>query len=141
MEVLVSASIIAILTVIGVVSYSSVNKRSRDVKRKSDMEQLRSALEMYRTGSSAYPNPNGDGVFVPVSQLSATLVSGNYMPAIPSDPGAYGYWYQAIPTSGVYNSYCICGKLESIAGGSEQSTCTVSLDSGTTGCNYGIKNP
>ena len=53
-ELMVSTTVIAILTVIGVVSYSSVNKRSRDVKRKSDIEQIRSALEMYRSDYGYY---------------------------------------------------------------------------------------
>ena len=47
-ELLIAVSIIAILISIGVVSYGSVNKRSRDAKRKGDIEQLRSGLEMYR---------------------------------------------------------------------------------------------
>lgn len=136
LEVLVSATIIAVLTAIGIVSYSSVNKRSRDVKRKSDLEQLRSALEMYRSDNGQYPSV-GAGSMVNASNLSATLVS-TYLPAIPEDPApAQYYQYQAIATSGVYSGYCVCALLETITSGSE-STCTVSLPAS---CNYGLKSP
>lgn len=54
-ELLISVSIIAILISIAVVQYSSVNKRSRDGKRKADLEQIRTALEMYRADKGEYP--------------------------------------------------------------------------------------
>jgi general secretion pathway protein G len=135
LEILVSATIIAILTAIGIVSYSSVNKRSRDVKRKSDLEQVRSALEMYRADNGQYPNI-GSG-FQLVSGLSTALVSGGYMPAIPSDPSDDSdYYYDAIDSSGVYSGYCICSDLETLT--SSQTTCTVTLPGN---CNYGLKSP
>ena len=136
LEILISMTIIAVLTAIGIVSYSSVNKRSRDVKRKSDLEQIRSALEMYRSDYSAYPGAGAGGV-TDAQDLVSTLVS-TYIPAVPDDPGTSGtYYYQAITTSGVYSSYCICADLETITSGS-QSTCTVALPSN---CDYGLKSP
>src|SRR3989344_3807862 len=112
LEVLVTATIIAILTAIGIVSYASVNKRSRDVKRKSDLEQLRSALEMYRSDATAYPSA-GSGSVVPASDLSALVPT--YLPAIPDDPDSdLEYYYQGIATAGTYTSYCVCGNLETI---------------------------
>jgi len=53
-EVLVTATIIAVLTAAAAVSYSSVNKRSRDARRKSDIEQLRAALEQSRSDNGYY---------------------------------------------------------------------------------------
>lgn len=136
LEVLVSATIIAVLTAIGIVSYSSVNKRSRDVKRKSDIEQIRSALEMYRADTGAYP-ALGSGSWVNAAGLSTSLVS-TYMPAVPAEPDSTKYYYyRAIATSGVYSSYCVCGNLETITSGS-QTTCTVALQ---TNCDYGLKSP
>ena len=142
LEVLVSATIIAVLTVIGVTSYSSVNKRSRDVKRKSDLEQIRSALEMYRSDNTTYPGEYprvGTGSFTNASGLGASgVLDSTYMPAIPSDPDTDNtYQYQAIATSGQYTSYCICAHLETIPTGTSQSTCTSIHNS----CNYGLKNP
>ncbi len=137
LEVLVSATIIAVLTAIGIVSYSSVNKRSRDVKRKSDLEQIRAALEMYRSDNSQYPDAGSESV-TSAQDLSATLVS-TYIPTIPSDPSPTGdYYYQGIVTSGVYSGYCVCALLETIPAGQSESTCTVSLPAS---CNYGLKSP
>src|SRR5689334_21031650 len=85
LEVLVSATIITVLTVIGVVSYGSVNKRSRDVKRKSDIEQIRSALEMYRSDNGGYPAVNTSS-FGNASALDAGGLVSTYMPSIPADP-------------------------------------------------------
>lgn len=132
LEILVTITIIAVLTAIGIVSYSSVNKRSRDVKRKSDLEQIRSALEMYRSDNAGYPDI-GAG-FLTVGGLAGDLVLTGYMPAIPDDPSSgVDYYYDVIGTS----SYCICADLETITSGSE-STCTVALPAN---CDYGLKSP
>ncbi len=93
LELLVSATIIAVLTTIGIVSYSSVNKRSRDVKRKSDIEQIRSALEMYRSDNGQYPNPSLD-----------VLVTSGYMPAVPTDSDSSSYPYESILVGGSYTA-------------------------------------
>jgi len=146
LEVLVSATIIAVLAVIGVVSYGSVNRRSRDVKRKSDIEQVRSALEMYRSDNGAYPavNVSAFGSFVALG--SGVLVS-TYMPAVPTDPqpSQYSYYYVATNYDAVttkYYGYCVCGFLETQVVAT--STCVASDIPGGTlpaNCNYGLKNP
>jgi len=61
-EILVVTTIIGILTATGATAYSMMGKTSRDARRKADLEQIRSALEMYRSNddSSAYPNVLGD---------------------------------------------------------------------------------
>lgn len=136
LEVLVSATIIAVLTAIGIVSYGSVNKRSRDVKRKGDIEQIRSALEMYRADNGQYPGV-GAGSVTNAQDLSAVLVQ-DYMPAVPDDPQSDSdYYYQAVDTGGVYSTYCVCGYIETITTGT-QTTCTVSL---APNCNYGLRSP
>lgn len=137
LEVLVSVTIIAVLTAIGIVSYSSVNKRSRDVKRKSDLEQIRSGLEMYRSDMSYYPGA-GSGSWTDASDLEATLVSAGYMPGIPSDPksGTQDYRYKATSESGSnYYGYCLSTLIESEDPGD---TCTPNT---VNSHNYGLKSP
>lgn len=131
-EVLVAVTIIAVLVSIGVVSYSSVNKRSRDAKRKGDVEQLRSALEMYRADIGSYPNLGG-GSWVDASVLEDALVTtGTYMPAIPSDPKGTQYHYKA---TSLY-VYCLSALLESEVDPSD--TCEPDL---ANSHNYGVKSP
>ena len=128
-------TIIAILTSIGVVSYSSVNKRSRDAKRKGDVEQLRSALEMSRADNGYYPN-TGSGSWNDASGLSTSLVS-TYLPVIPSDPkSAQTYRYEATNLSGGnYYGYCMSALIES-----EDPDDTCTPDDGSNH-NYGVKSP
>ncbi len=134
-EVLVAVTIIAILTSIGVVSYGSVNRRSRDAKRKGDVEQLRSAMEMYRADNNYYPNI-GSGSWGDASGLSTVLVS-TYLPAIPSDPkSTQTYRYKATNLSGGnYYGYCMSATLES-----ENPNDTCTPDAGSSH-NYGVKSP
>jgi len=63
-EILVVTTIIAILAAIGIVSYSQTNKNARDKKRQADIEQIRSALEMYRADEGVYPTDLGDADFL-----------------------------------------------------------------------------
>jgi general secretion pathway protein G len=144
LELLVTVTIIAVLTVIGVVSYSSVNKRSRDVKRKSDLEQIRSALEMYRADNAEYPSKGSGSWTVAHGTTQAPGLEDDlvpaYAPTIPNDPNQDdAYRYIGIQTNNVYSSYCVCAWLETIGDGTPESTCTTSLPS--QACNYGLKNP
>lgn len=134
-EILVAVTIIAVLVSIGVVSYASVNKRSRDTKRKGDVEQLRSALEMYRSDIGSYPNLGG-GSWVDASGLSAVLVP-TYLPVIPSDPkSTQVYRYKPTNSSGGnYYGYCMSALLESE---DLNDTCTPDT---TNFHNYGAKSP
>ena len=53
-ELLVVVTIIAVLTAVAVVSYTSTNKKARDTKRKADLQEIRSALEIKRAECGVY---------------------------------------------------------------------------------------
>ncbi|MBI5019120.1 prepilin-type N-terminal cleavage/methylation domain-containing protein [Candidatus Gottesmanbacteria bacterium] len=141
-ELLVTVSIIAILIAIGIASYATINKQSRDAKRKSDMEQVRAALEMYRTDNGFYPSV-GSGSWTAASSATDALAGltpilvPTYMGAIPTDPkSSQSYMYLAKnAVGGVYYGYCISSQLESE---NPADTCTDTLPPGHT---YGLKNP
>mgnify|MGYP000983379818 CR=1 FL=1 len=62
-ELLVVATIIIVLTTIGVISYRAASIKSRDSKRKADLETVRQALVLYRSDEGSYPTGyNFDGV-------------------------------------------------------------------------------
>jgi len=145
MEILVAISIIAILTAAGIVSFSGINQRSRDARRKSDIEQVRSALEMYRTTNGYYPDVSASLTFVALSELEDTLVP-TYLPEIPvepKDPTTYSYQIRMSDVANAHNyGYCISALVEeqSVA----KTTCgDLILPSGTDGnvYNYGVRNP
>ena len=54
-EILVVATIISLLAAAASVAYSQLSKQSRDARRKTDLEQVRAALEMYRSNNDDYP--------------------------------------------------------------------------------------
>lgn len=81
-ELIVTVTIIAILTVIGVVSYSGTNKKARDSRRMADLEKIRVALELYRQGTgSTYP--------VDIS----SLINKGYLQEFPKNPKGSDYDY------------------------------------------------
>ncbi len=135
MELLVVIAIIATLVTLSAVSYTTVNKRSRDTKRRSDVEQLKNALEMYRSENRMYPSI-GAGNWTDAGSLSTALVS-SYISGIPSDPkSTQAYRYQATGLSGGnYYGYCLSALLES---DDPLDTCTPDT---VNSHNYGVKNP
>lgn len=146
-ELLVVVGIMVILAAIGVVSYRSANIRARDGRRQADLEQVRVALELYRSDNPGYPSPASgyDG-------LGADLVP-DYINAMPVDPkdgweyrwigndcfdyGGLGVWY--------CTTYELCAELE----GSNPGTCSnpgsdycsPGAGEGGANCNYGAKSP
>lgn len=56
-ELVIAITIIAVLSTMGTMVYTSSLASSRDTRRKADLEQLKSALEIYRSnsGTSLYP--------------------------------------------------------------------------------------
>lgn len=121
-EILVVATIIGLLLSGGVISYSYLSKQSRDARRKTDIEQIRSALEMYRSEKNVYPNFAGDcasGILLP------TLTP--YLPKIPDDPKPTPYNYYCNITN---SSYTISAYLETFSGNCGSgcgTTCTYSV--------------
>ena len=129
-EVLVTATIIAILTSIGVASYQAANKHARDAKRRGDLEQIRSALEMYRSDNNLYPSTGG-GNWTNANNLPLS----SYLNPIPSPPKTgEAYYYQATDLSGGhYYGYCLSAKME---GSNPADSCPP-----YTGYNLGLKSP
>lgn len=90
-ELLVVIAIIGLLSSIVLASLSSARAKARDAVRKSDMHQVRTALNAYAFDHNGlYPAVSGGtasvndlGVLVP-----------NYLPSLPKDPlGTVGYQY------------------------------------------------
>jgi general secretion pathway protein G len=122
-EILVVATIIGLLAAGAAVSYSQFSKQSRDAKRKADLEQIRAALEMYRSNNNSYPTT------ITISCSSSggiTDASNTYLSQIPKDPKCSTYtYYGSIST----NDYTLAAYLE--AGGT---TCVAGQCGGN--CNY-----
>lgn len=126
-ELLVAVGIIVVLSTIGIVYYQSAQRKARDNKRKSDLEQVRAALEMYRSQEGEYPSGNW-------GTMIDTLQDNDYINQEPEDPrpGSYNYYYTS---SG--QTYSMCAYLE----GDDPGSCSGSPSCGDDACNYGVVNP
>jgi general secretion pathway protein G len=96
-ELLVVIAIVGILLAIGTPSYITTMKQSRDTRRKTDLEQIRQALETYRAENGFYPTDD-------------TLLVSDYMAALPTDPRNGTYTYTRLTTT----TYTLCASLETI---------------------------
>lgn len=156
-EILVAATIIGLLSTIGMSGFQAITKSGRDALRKSDMEQIRSALEIYKSENNTYPlnAPPGASSCNP-DQSSPDGLTSNYI-KYPSDPKntLYKYCYiagsAAAPvTSGPVLTYELCVHLENgsntassgFCGDAAGVICDLNLTDSTAGnCNYQVTNP
>lgn len=139
-ELLVSVTIITLLAMIGLSSFSSLQARGRDARRKADVEQVRTALELYRSQNGYYPGTGG-GTWTPMSGLGAGVLEPDYIAKLSSDPlpsthvkyKAYKYKATNLVT-GRYYGYCIEANLET-------STPTSNSCTPEAGYNLGARHP
>ncbi len=137
MEILIAIAIIAVLTAIGIVSYASINRNARNAKRKSDVGQIQSALELYRSDFGYYPAVNVSGMEA-AEALEDNADFLTYLSAVPVDPKQVSYTYQALnENDGQYYGYCLAAMLEPSDLAVDTTCGAVSLG----GYNYGRKNP
>jgi len=102
-ELLVVIAIIGILSSVVLASLSTARGKARDAKRKQDIVQLRTALEMYYNDYNRYPSAS-PGVWSGISTVpcgpgngqtsgSGAYIAGltpGYISVLPSDPTAPG---------------------------------------------------
>jgi prepilin-type N-terminal cleavage/methylation domain-containing protein len=99
-ELIVSVTIIAVLTIVGMVSFSGTNKGARDSRRMADLENIRMSLELYRQGTGdSYP------VSSDINDLS--ILSPNYLKEIPIDPKDDTDYYYYSSDGLTYEIYAI----------------------------------
>src|SRR3989344_2643158 len=106
LELVVAIGILAVLSA-GMVSLIGPGSRqyARDVQRKTDLEQIRSALELYRNSNTGY--------MVNAGGVAATVLSSlvpTYASVVPDDPlSTRDYYY-----IGTATTYTLCTALEKV---------------------------
>jgi len=132
-ELLVAMAIFAMMMAVALVAYQGTRKSARDGKRKADVEQIRSALEMYRADEGVYP----PGTLSTDSVIASD--TGTYL-TIPPDPDSDNrkYYYTNLGSG----SYAVCASLEIPGSGAADCGGNV-CQAGTLNvlCNYEVKNP
>ncbi|MCA9372238.1 type II secretion system protein [Candidatus Woesebacteria bacterium] len=111
-EMIIALGIFATVISIGIVGYTGYSSTARDARRKVDLEEIRSALEIYKSDSisAAYPIDGNLTALVP-----------QYLQQLPVDPLTKEvYEYNALPDSppcdntpgNLCNSYHLVTSLE-----------------------------
>ncbi len=111
-ELLVVIALIGILTAIATASYSTMQKKSRDARRVSDMKAIQQGMEQYYGDIYSYPG-------------ASCLPDTTYLPSgLPTDPQpAKSYTSNCSATT-----YCFCAEMEVETGNSD-----VNCDGNITG--------
>jgi general secretion pathway protein G len=137
-ELLIVISIIGILTGISVFALTGSRESARDTKRKTDIEQIRSALEIYRSDCHQYPASlptAGSPLQANPAAVNCVGTANTYLQSSPADPTG-GAKYLYCPGAG-NTTYTLYSYLE-------DSTATVTGACGSCSggaCRYKVTNP
>lgn len=105
LELLIVIVIIGILAVLIVPNLISGPQRARDSQRKSDLRNIKTALETYYNDNNTYPDASGWQ-----GDLEA---NGAYIKDVPVDPRSNSdYTYTPACTGAVCDSYTLSATLE-----------------------------
>lgn len=142
-ELLIVVAIIGILSALLMTNFIGIRQRARDAQRKSDIRQMQSALELYRSDVGSYPSPGGSNTLNATACPTPSAFAANgttYMQQTPCDPLASSGYYN----SGSYyyssngSTYTLAACLENTADTDVSSS--FSGDSSCTSGKYYVKN-
>ena len=110
-ELLIVISIIGILATVTLASYNSAQEKARDGIRKSDLAQMKRALELSKAdcqGSAYYPNLGGASAVAAYTALGSYLSDPDlkYISSTPTDPKNAAPQQYAYATSTVAGLFC-----------------------------------
>lgn len=115
-EVLIVIAIIAVLSAIGLTIFRTAAKNARDSQRMKDLQNISSALGMYRYYAHSYPKA-ADFKLAPIP--TPLIYDGKtFLNPVPKDAdSARSYVYKTIPTncdndSSMCNGYALCARKE-----------------------------
>jgi prepilin-type N-terminal cleavage/methylation domain-containing protein len=137
-ELLIVVAIIGLLAtgVLMVMNPSTYFRNSRDARRKSDLQTIRTAVELFYAGNSSYPNSTNGAI----TSLNSAIKDGTswtfpasggttYLQLAPKDPQSTNPAYCYVSSGTGYN---LCAEVEGT--GTSSTPCTPSGD--TTPRNY-----
>jgi type II secretion system protein G len=139
-ELLIVIAIIGVLATLLMVNFVGVRQRARDAQRKSDLRQIQSALEIWRSDNGSYPASSQFGA------CGSALTNGSttYMAKIPCDPSGAGKFVYTYVSAGSTNvaSYTLYSCLENVGDSQKDATnkpayCT----GGSTNWSFTLTNP
>ncbi|MEK7550714.1 MAG: prepilin-type N-terminal cleavage/methylation domain-containing protein [Patescibacteria group bacterium] len=136
-ELLVAISIIGVLIGLSLIGLSGARESARDARRKTDIESIRSGLEMYKADCNNYPASPLSTSLIGDGTPSACAVANIYISSVPKDPAdpTRTYFYSTTGTT-----HILCAALEQAPvpamGITGCGSCGASV-----ACNYKATNP
>ena len=106
-EILVVIAIIAILAGLGLGSYMSAQMKSRDARRKADLDVVAKALEVYLNDKGQYPEDGAGAIKGCQTTVDGPIVTCEwgvgwhdghntfYLNRLPTDPSNSTYYYES----------------------------------------------
>lgn len=137
-ELLVVISIIGVLISLTFAGLSGSRQQARDARRKTDLQTIRSGLELYWANCNRYPSSLTAGSPL-IGTPTPTSCSATYIASVPDDPNPGNNYYYSTAGSPP-NSYTLCAALEQPPAVTPPPACVRSSRCGQT-CNYGVTNP
>lgn len=138
-ELLVVITIIGILIGLSIFGLQGARKSARDAQRKTDLQEIRSGLEIYKADCGKYPETAAviGGAELKGTDASCSPADSVYITAVPEDPlPTRSYIYSKTTDT----TYTLCSSLEQ--GGTTVSGCGGSCSSEAgVDCNYEVTNP
>jgi len=143
-ELMVVMVLLGMLSILALSMFQGSQKRTRDVRRKSDLVQMTKALEMYFADKSGYPASTGGNIMgcgADVNPVACVWGSpwargtATYMQTLPMDPTGGIYCYSLDTVSGKW--YKLYAKLEK----TDDSDYNASLTCGGNSYNYVLLSP
>ena len=142
MEIMIVMIIIGILATLGVGGFQSSQRKARDSRRKSDLQQVAKSLEAYYNDKGQYPIHSGTYTIMGCANESScawgdTFEDENdtiYMIELPSDPAVnQNYLYESDGTE-----FRIYARLENEL--DPEISSFTGITCGTYECNFGVSS-
>ena len=136
-ELLVTIAIIGVLAGISLFGLQGTRESARDARRRSDLETIRSAVELYKADCGFYPaaSPgNNNPLQANPSVANCVGATVTYLQSWPAEPTSGSYLYSRLSLT----TYELCAALEAEDPGA---TCGGTNNCGWATCNYRTTNP
>ena len=134
-ELLIVIAIIGVLATLLMANFVGVRQRARDAQRKSDIRQIQSALEIYRSDIGNYPATLPGCNTTPLKNTTTDGTVTVYMQKIPCDPNGTSVSYAySIPAAGGYK---LVACLENASDSQKDAT----RASGCSSASFTVTNP
>lgn len=139
-ELIIVVTIIGILSSLLLSNLVGIRGRVRDGQRKSDLAQIKQALEIYRSDNGAYPLDSGELNLSRCGEKFETSTNV-YMQKIPCDPlNTFPYTYRYVSSvDGV--TYTLSACLENIIDAKKTDPSNVAPCDITNNWSYTLTNP